>query len=285
MPLPPLPTRQSLGIKEDQARAAQPSATHSYGMFSGVPAHSENGTTIRHDVSTPEGVAKFHAHMDRLGTPEAQAMKAAHATGHVWDVPAHSFSEFAKYDPHTLADFAAASPGAHIKFFTTSSGNGKFGLEMKAPDGSYSLRRVDPQGKEVINDSLKAPNNLKGKGWGARALLQQVQAARKLGITHLRMDTAAGKPGSTSVHNGYYTWPRLGWDGSLENTAGHELPQHLAHIKTFHELFDHPEGPGAWRDAGNEAYGLHFDTRPGSPHVQRLVKYLRGVQAQRRAQG
>lgn len=281
MPLPPLPTRQSI---KNLPPDPKPTTGRGYAFENGTPVvHDyESGISTRHDLSHPQGQARFHAHMDLLGTPEAHAMKQAATSGYEWNVPVNSFSNFARHDHRHLADLAAASPGSRVNFFSTADNSGKFGLEMKAKDGSYSLRRVDPESKEIINDSFRGPSGVKGKGWGARAFLRQIIAARRLGIHHMTMDAAAGEPGN-KVFNGYYTWPRLGWNGSLENVGPRaKLPPHLADKKTFHDLFDHPEGADYWRDHGDEAYKLHFDARPGSPHVQRLVKYLRSVQARRR---
>ncbi len=126
----------------------------------------------------------------------------------------------------------------------------------------------------------------RGGGIGTRLLARQVEGAHRMGIT--RMSLLAGGDAHEirrypDSMNGYYTWPRLGYNARV---PGHiaKLLQHApsgsplhrlgqrASI-TLHQLFDTPGGADFWRQHGEHFEGT-FDPRPNSPHSLRLEKVL-----------
>jgi hypothetical protein len=129
----------------------------------------------------------------------------------------------------------------------------------------------------ILDDELAdgSPNPWKGKG--TEMVANQIAALRKLGAARSELFAAR----SNSM-NGYYTWPRLGYDGPLSrsvlesmsmNDADHlrgRLPKRGA---TIQDLFALPGGKEYWKEHG-DSIDLSFDLRDGSKSLLVLQAYL-----------
>jgi hypothetical protein len=285
--IPNLPTRASV---YGHAPQAPPLGQHAFSL-DGLTVTHRDPSGIWHDHEPVRKPADFYEHMRAVNTPESHALVKALRTGHNWRVDPEHFSQFAKYDPAHLAELVGANAGDRIHF--THTGGGYFRVTKTSRDGSVVNWKLPPNPearKEASLDYIKGPDG-RTPGWGSKTMLRMVQAARRMGLERLTMHHAAGNS-QTAAFNGYYTWPRLGWNGTVPEVTrtfpgswGKGLPDHLHHIESFHELFDHPDGPEAWKRHGTDAFDLHFDPRPGSPHVQRLVRYLRRELVKRKMKG
>ena len=113
-----------------------------------------------------------------------------------------------------------------------------------------------------------------GKGLGAAALNSQVESASALGFREIRAYGAgSGEPGNNT--NGYYTWPRLGFQGGLggsRDTLEANTSLDLTNVSSLRELFRIPGGPEAWKQYG-KALHLYFDLTPGSTSREVLKRY------------
>lgn len=280
-----LPTRQSVGQQPVKQEPVAPGKA-ALSLYAGSPSVRTEAGVQRYNVDDPASMNRFHAHMEQLGTPEAKAMQRAVATGHRWTVSEQAFPHFSKYDPQHIAHMGNAEKGDDVEFAKLSphgmnpDGFAIHTLGQGANAGASARRRFLPNKGILMLDSSRAPHE-SPRGWGTRSLFNMVKGARGAGVHTLNMDEAAGYPGS-KMFNGYYTWPRLGFQGKITPERSAKLPPHLQHFTDTHALFDHPEGAAYWKDHGGELYNLQFDTRPGSPHIKKLVSYLRGVQAARR---
>lgn len=285
MGIPNLPTRAS--VYGSGPRVETPPAQPRFRLTNGLPEHQPAGRLgfVAHD--TVRRPADFHAAMHELGSPEAHAMRVAGQSGYKWSVGSESFKDFAGYDPHHLASLVNARPGDHVEFRTTNTGMHEIRsfTPLGNPDGNKMLRAwIDPNAKALHVTDFHGPDR-KAPGWGMKAMVQMVRTARRMGIDHLHMEHAAGDAlgKSAGKYNGYYTWPRLGWDGELDGHNKTRLPAHLQDVGTFHQLFADPAARDHWRQNGNDAMNLYFDTRPGSEHVRRLTAYVKNfLEARRR---
>lgn len=277
-PPPAVPTRAQVG---PGPRLPEPTAGVRHAFVRGHPVvKDEQGTTFIHrPAERPE---QFHQHMQQIGTPESLHMKQAAETGHRWEVAAADYPSFAKYNPAALARMSGARPGDDVSFHVNAiDGSHIVHVTGRGDHSGKTVRTIiDPKKSQLYLDTITGPGK-GGGGWGSRYFFDALKGARRLGLKNIVAGHAIGQPGD-KMWNGFYTWPRLGFNGKLP--AGHSLPPEHAGARDFHELFDKPGGPEAWKKAGTESFNIHFDTSPGSPHVQRLVKYLRGVRAARRSQ-
>jgi hypothetical protein len=105
---------------------------------------------------------------------------------------------------------------------------------------------------------------------GSRIFARQVEALRALGVRRIELE-AAGGPGL--LLNGYYTWPRLGFDAPLTAEEQQRLPPPLAGAATLHELLTQPGGLRYWREHGS-GREVVFELAPESNHSAILEVYL-----------
>lgn len=148
-------------------------------------------------------------------------------------------------------------------------------LELAAKTDTYKSNRMlqrDKNGKLYLyNDHFEVDKAHQGQGIGAQVLAHQVQEAEKLGVSYIAT-TAAGYKGHPK-YNGYITWPKLGYDGPLEQGYKDELPDEFQKANTIQELFAMPGGAKAWEDHGSDIE-LTFDLTKGSKSRRILGAYM-----------
>lgn len=105
-------------------------------------------------------------------------------------------------------------------------------------------------------------------GFGLRVLAKQVAQARILGID--RISTLAAR---NSSMNGYYTWPRYGFDGPLEEGHIFDLPEKFQGAEYVSDLMESEEGRQYWREYG-DSIRVSFDLAPDGYSMHVLQNYL-----------
>ena len=119
----------------------------------------------------------------------------------------------------------------------------------------------------------------KGNGIGSQIFHNAVKEQAKLGIKD--METYAVKGPS---ENGYYTWPRLGFDAPLHEVYDRDIPRHISKLdqiedvvpgaKTVRDVISHPEGRKWWKENGKEIKDAKFDLTEGSDSRNILDNYM-----------
>jgi hypothetical protein len=116
----------------------------------------------------------------------------------------------------------------------------------------------------------------RGRGLGTRIFAHQAHRAADIGFQSIALFAARGQ-----TMNGYLTWPKLGFDGPLEDQlnriatayasrTGSRLPDD---VQTVQELLSLEFGVETWIDLG-EGMAMEFDLSPGSPSWVFLNLYL-----------
>jgi hypothetical protein len=183
---------------------------------------------------------------------------------------------------------ANAAPGWNV-LVTPDPFTGGVAVSSFGPGGnaSRSFRRRADGKLEAHNESFRVHDDLPGtgrpnplKGQGLRLFTNQVNALREAGVDVIRTH-AAGEPGGSQ--NGYYTWPRFGFSGTMEDDAFGRLPsglrERLGDSREVRDLFDLPGGAEAWKDVGSSVYNARFDLTPGSRNMRALEDYTREREA------
>jgi RNA polymerase sigma factor (sigma-70 family) len=172
-----------------------------------------------------------------------------------------------------LAQAANAVDGS--KVYVASEPGDKF--RVVASGQGYSAGRVFKKvgGKwTVYNGSFMIDRDSPMKGKGADMLHAQTVALRKLGVEKIRTQAAGSK---RSYMNGYYTWARLGFDGTIAVRTFAKLPEDLRRQmgdrRNVQSLMALPGGKEAWKEYGTTFSGT-FDLRPGSASLRTLNAYL-----------
>jgi SPP1 gp7 family putative phage head morphogenesis protein len=174
-------------------------------------------------------------------------------------------------DPHVA--IAAMVPDA-ARFPVLKVHATKDGINVKAVtgDGSRIDRTIRSIGGRpvMINNEFYIPKEAQGKGYGTQFFSDQVENAQRVGIAEIR--TSAARSGT---ENGYYTWPRLGYDAKLEDFRDYlqaRLPAGFSWTQNISDLMATPEGRAYWKKWGTDAY-LKFDLDPDSLSLKVLKAY------------
>ncbi len=164
---------------------------------------------------------------------------------------------------------------------------GRDSVEMIASGNGVVSKTIfgKENGKMVMKISLfKIDDDSPYKSTGYEFFANQVDALRKMGVTRVYLH-AAGDADDAAGYNGYYSWPRYGFDGTISRVALEKLPpeirQQLGNSRSVFDLFSIPGGKEAWMKYGNDIVDTFFDLTPGSRNMQRLEEYIR----ERKAKG
>jgi hypothetical protein len=260
-----------------------------------APAASTTPSTARVTESTPAisppPPTPVHVPVGTFGT-----------TGNVtWGTPISDAHELARHilgsnaTAHDLLSVAGIPDGARVEV-TTMEGAGKHAYvratgntQVRNPNNGemvashYAADRtisLNPNGtRSIHNDSFE------GKGSGLQMFGRQVENATKWGFTHIETYAAgfgSGTPGQRPPEgrmNGYYTWPRFGYNGKVHPDDIERMPPDAqrntrAADGMLSGLMSTKEGRDWWMGHG-ESKDLKFDLTPGSYSQDTLSTYLK----------
>jgi len=183
-----------------------------------------------------------------------------------------------------------APDGAHVKI-STFGGAVQLDVSSQGLRAHRSISRL-ANGKIVArNNSFFIDNNSPHRGRGAELLSNQIQALRAIGAK--KMSTfGIGSFQNSGRTNGYYTWPRLGYDGKIDPDDFAKLPREhqeaMGSSRSIRDLFDLPGGKEAWELHGS-AMDYEFDLTDGSRSLLANEQYTeerrQDWQSQRAAPG
>jgi hypothetical protein len=151
--------------------------------------------------------------------------------------------------------------------------NGQLYIEMGDPIAAayrayYCVRREASQ-PVLINDGFHIhARGLQRRGFGSHVFLRQAMNAAALGIA--RIELVAGR---RADENGYYTWPRLGFDGVLPDALREQLPIGVEDARTVLDVMESEKGRAWWRECG-ATIPVAFDLADGSRSRAVLARYV-----------
>jgi len=131
------------------------------------------------------------------------------------------------------------------------------------------VRRVGSGPVLVIEAFCILPRRMRRRGLGLRMLGRQLAFAKRLGV--LRIETTAGRRGD---ENGYYTWPRYGFNGPLPTEIGRILPPRLHHAQSVLDLIQCDYGRHWWSEHGT-TLDVAFDLADRSRCWRVFDRYVR----------
>ena len=176
-------------------------------------------------------------------------------------------------DPAKLARAAGATHDADVKM---EYKNGQVEINV-VHDDYTSIRYLKKEGGELVMTNAEIKVHKKGTGQGTEIFAEQVKHAEELGVSKIKA-VAAGSKGSK--YNGYYTWPRLGYDQDLsddipmKNSARAELTTKFPKAKSVGDLMTTKEGREWWQENGADLDFATFDLKKGSRSRKVLDAYI-----------
>lgn len=185
-----------------------------------------------------------------------------------------------------FAGLTGATADSSVSVKVKESPNGRYGINNVRFDdavgpvvsvsikgkGYWATRHFyrDKDGSVVVyNEAIEIKDT--GKGLGTEIFSRQVAGLAAMGVSRIEC-FAEGQPGDEEF-NGYYTWPRLGYDGKIPEVAAKRLPKEFAGTKTVQEVLRKPSGLEAWKKYGT-AFKATFDVSPGSQSRKVLDAYM-----------
>lgn len=173
-----------------------------------------------------------------------------------------------------LKRISGAIDGSVLSVTTTTSGHVRMMAThpfLKGEQTRTLSASSDGQGLVLHNDYFVLKPDVRGLQLGVRSFAWEVRHASKAGIKEIET-YAAGRFGHPD-YNGYYTWPRLGYDADLKPAEMEQLPGTLKGARTIQDLMRSAEGRDWWKKNGS-GRTMYFDLAPGSRSQHVLEKYL-----------
>ena len=108
-----------------------------------------------------------------------------------------------------------------------------------------------------------------GGGLGTQYIGRMVEFAAKLNVNRLQC-----KAVRSATENGYYTWPRLGFDALIPDELVKQLPESLKGATKLSDLMKNAKGRAWWKKHG-DSVDVVFDMTLNSLSRKALDRYLK----------
>ena len=183
-----------------------------------------------------------------------------------------------------LATVVGAPQGSAVNV-TWNQSVSRVDIEHPKFQATLVLHGDEESTKWIEYEYLRVDSEHQGKGIGTDVAVQQILGAQKYGkdIQYVKLHAAGGSTpmeGFTGQYNGYYTWPRLGYDQPIALIANSD-PDAFAKIRakwptaeTVLDIMSTLEGRQWWKENGVELLDARFDLSPGSRSMQILEAYV-----------
>lgn len=190
-----------------------------------------------------------------------------------------TFKDFGVRDAQHVATLMGAPDDSVVELRV---GFGTLSARFEGPDGAYEARRifrVDAQGNRYIENDyfFIGKPGLQGQGLGTEVFSKQVASAREAVFSYIATHAA-----KSANMNGYYTWPRLGYDqpiALLHESTGRAAKKAFPDADTILDIMATPEGRDWWKANGSDLKHARFYLNPNS----RSIKILEAYQEEKRA--
>lgn len=155
----------------------------------------------------------------------------------------------------------------------------KVTVEVEGREASVAIKHKDYRAFRIIthdregnlyvaNMSIVVKESMRGQGLGSQIFGKQVANAVRLGAKYIQCTAVRG-----GGDNGYYTWPRLGYDFEFDADIIRRLPEQFKGATRISDLMKTPEGREYWRDSGVSSE-TRFDLSEDSLSRRILKEYL-----------
>jgi hypothetical protein len=167
---------------------------------------------------------------------------------------------------HEMAAIAGAGPGDKVNLGYKVFNNGAKVPRVRIQgDGWHSTVTLRPPKEgdfptpaQCVLEYIEVDSGRQGRNIGTEAFGRLVEGAAKGGFQKIGLTAE-----KSSIHNGYYTWPRLGCDGELWGSHLRGAPPELAKAKRVSDLMMTETGRTWWKANGSRIE-VAFDLQEGS---------------------
>lgn len=175
-----------------------------------------------------------------------------------------------------IAQMAGAPSGSRIDFEVVTAATGDLAIRVDVKNEDLGISAVRKFYKDedkivLLNDGLTIDKDHRGSGLGTELFKRQVDNAAKNGVSEIRTVAGAGRG-----ENGYYTWPRLGYDREMKESdwPWSKPPESLGKISRISDLMRTKEGREWWKTQGGTLKDMVFDLTDNSQSRRILDAYV-----------
>lgn len=188
------------------------------------------------------------------------------------------------FSPQELAELSGAFAGSEVH---VSADGMAISMEVRHHVVRKMRRDIaydpDLDSWYIYNNKIRLDPNYWGQHLAARSISIQARAAQALGFHRLSAYAMgnydlASRSTREEVWNGYFVWPKLGFDGDVPEDVRAKLSPHLQKYETVLQLIQAPGGEKEWIRHGDDI-SVRFLLHPGSDSWQKLERYTeeRGI--------
>lgn len=170
-----------------------------------------------------------------------------------------------KFSDSTIPSLVGAPDDAGVRVRAVAENELEITVMHKDYTATRKMGRDDDGNLFIENDTFVINEGAQGNGLGMRVFGDQVANAISHGVAYIKCHAGNG-PGL----NGYYTWPRFGYDQSIvdleeSNWELHaQVQQKFPDAKSVLDVMKTPEGRDWWKENGDDLYKAEFDLAEGS---------------------
>jgi len=169
-------------------------------------------------------------------------------------------------------EYAALAGAPHGAETLVGVLDGSLYLEMRDHQGigclAVTLVHLVRRRLVIVNDGFHIHcRSFQGQGIGLQIVSRQIHQAQRIGAR--RIDATAGRSPS---ENGYYTWPRFGFDAPLPPEIQFALPTDLGPARNLLDLMRSRKGRSWWRGHGT-TIDVSFDLSEHSRSWRAFRRY------------
>jgi hypothetical protein len=173
-----------------------------------------------------------------------------------------------------IASIVAAPDDAKVDYYRGEGDSVVIDIENK--DFFMSCQINSENNKDGLYlDAFFGKAGAKGKGVGSHVFANQVEQCRAAGLKSIKC-WAAGKPGGDM--NGYYTWPRMGFDQEIDPNTDYDWKgdpvEKFPNAKSVQDIMKTREGREWWKANGGNLHNAKFDLSDGSRSMQVFNAYM-----------
>lgn len=172
--------------------------------------------------------------------------------------------------------------GKYVKLFSDDLPMNATGVRVtiKHPKMDRVSRFIgtDSEGKRFIrNEIIEVKPKYQSEGLGVSIFSKQVENASEEGFEYISTHAAGSSGGSM---NGYYTWPRFGYNQSVASLAKHNskaaraILSYFPDAKSVRDVMSTAKGREWWRQHGSDLHDARFSLADGSWSQYILAEYL-----------
>ncbi len=241
----------------------------------------EQGQTAKNTGCTPESGEGGG------GPAKGRKVSAIHKA-----VPGMLKKLFGMKSPEQMAPLTGAPDGAEIKVGQHVGAEGGLHVETNHPDYEYSQEQIfgkDAYGMLYMTlEYFGLKKEAQGTGLGMKVFGAQLDNCRKAGVRYMKLHAA-----KSESMNGYYTWPRFGFDQTFAELAKQDGGAHRDLVKKIREefpgtdsvldLMETKKGRDWWKANGVALKSARFNMTPGSQSMNLYTAYLKERESAKQA--